>query len=225
MEYNYLFDEPQFIGGGDNDAINITVYILLFLIIIIALYIIYGYYTNLSQQIQLVNMNTMKLQEQSPPSQVQQMSPNPQPNKLLIDVINNRDIKVPINPFREYDYRTLHDPLVAPRRRDDYNLPVLPLPTRGYPSAFKKMGLLIDKKARNDDKYKILLLMGRNTFPNSTSYDYYAVENIPYSALKFDIKNTRELQTGDEVKIHELNKNYSVTLDKMLGYEYDPYIY
>ncbi len=133
-----------------------------------------------------------------------------------------------MNPFkllREYDYRTLNDPLVAPRRRDDYNLPVLPYPTRGYPAPYKKVGILIDKTAHDNDKYKILLLMGRNTHPNSTAYDYYAVENDKNSALKFDINKTREMQSGDVVKIEELNKTYTVVIDKVLGYEYDPYLY
>jgi hypothetical protein len=66
--------------------------------------------------------------------------------------------------MRDYDYRTLNDPLVAPRRRDDYNLPVIPYPSRGFPPPFKKVGLLIDNSSSENDKYKILLLMGRNKY-------------------------------------------------------------
>jgi hypothetical protein len=155
---------------------------------------------------------------------------NQDPRNLKINILQEKKslYEPPIHPFeimRDYDYRTLNDPLVAPRRRDDYNLPVLPLPTRGFPAPYKKMGLLIDKSAPNDDRYKILLLMGRNKHPNSTVYDYYAVENDKNSSLKFDIDKTRELQSDDKVKINELGKIYTVIIDKILGYEYDPYFY
>jgi hypothetical protein len=131
----------------------------------------------------------------------------------------------PANIMRDYDYRALNDPLVAPRRRGDYNLPVLPLPSRGFPAPYKKVGVLIDKSTDNNDRYKILLLMGRNTYPSSTAYDYYVVENDKNSSLKFDIHKNRELQTGDIVHVHELNKEYKVFMDRILGYEYDPYLY
>lgn len=156
-----------------------------------------------------------------------QQKVNEEEKNIVVNINKTKSEKIPsvVEVMRNYDYRALNDPLVAPRRRDDYNLPVLPIPTRGFPSAYKKVGLLIDRHASNEDKYKILLLMGRNRFPNSTVYEYYAVDNDKNSALKFDIDKTRELQTDDIVEIKELNKKYHVVMDKMLGYEYDPYLY
>jgi hypothetical protein len=115
--------------------------------------------------------------------------------------------------------------LVAPKRRDDSNLPVLPLPTRGYPTGFKKMGMLINKSLSNDDKYKILLLMGRQTYPNSNTYEYYAIEDKLDTGAKFVLDKTREIQTDDVVNVKDLGIDYTVVIDKMLGYSYDAYLY
>jgi hypothetical protein len=191
-------------------------------IVIFLFFILNSKYDNITKSIQNINFNQKSSENKD--KKIQESE-----NKE-ITVNINKDEKIQSQPsigeiMRNYDYRTLNDPLVAPRRRDDYNLPVLPIPSRGFPSAFKKVGLLIDKDAKNTDKYKILLLMGRNKFPNSTSYEYYVVENDKNSSLKFDINRTRELQTDDVIEIHELNKKYNVVMDKMLGYEYDPYLY
>lgn len=132
----------------------------------------------------------------------------------------------PINPLREYDYRALSDPLVPPYKRDDYTVPLPSFSTRGPISAFKKMGLLIDKDAPNDDKYKFMLLMGRQKYMGSNYYDYYVTDNKPDSALKFDLPNLhKELMTGDTVPISQLNKTYVVDIDRSLGFDYYPFIY
>jgi len=133
--------------------------------------------------------------------------------------INKNTERPLIDIWKEYDYKTMYDPLVAPRRRDDYNTPIIPIPTRGYPASFKKVGLLVDKTADNDDKYKILLLIGRNKYLNSNVFEYYASDKAS-NGIKFDLSNTRELLTDDTVTISELNKTYTVTMDKLLSYEY-----
>jgi hypothetical protein len=202
-------------GGCKNNK-----FMYLFIVLIIFLFYVFNSkYSEISNKINNItnnNNNNNKIDDVSRDKK-----------KIIVNIEKNKTEKIPTigEIMRKYDYRTLNDPLVAPRRRDDYNLPVLPIPTRGFPSAFKKVGLLIDKNANNDEKYKILLLMGRNKYPNSTSYEYYAVENDKNSVLKFDINKTRELQTGDHVEIHEINKKYTVVIDKILGYEYDPYLY
>ncbi|ATZ80735.1 hypothetical protein BMW23_0689 [Bodo saltans virus] len=206
-------------GGFDNMTQTINIIILVLILAII--YFVYRFYQEYKNG--LNNPVVQILNEQ-------QSIPEIPEQKIKININNDNDNNNNnnnnrLNPLREYDYRALYDPLVAPRRRDDSNLPVLPLPTRGYPIAFKKMGILIDKTAPNDDKYKILLLMGRTIYPNSNSYEYYVTENTPHSAIKFDINKTRELQTDDTVNVKELNKDYTVIMDKMLGYSYDPYIY
>jgi len=137
-----------------------------------------------------------------------------------------------VNPLREYDRRTLEDPLVPPFKRTDYDInpammyPTLfSYPTRGGPTAFKKMGTLTDSTADNSDKFKFLLLMGRQKY-NNGPYEYYATATNKEDNIKFDLESIRkELNTGDKVTISQLNKEYTVTIDRTLGFEYSPFIF
>src|SRR3989344_4378752 len=87
--------------------------------------------------------------------------------------------------------------------------------TRGYVLPFKKMGILISENTHNDDKYKFLILMGRQTYLGSNYYEYYAVSS-DNSVLKFELNIHKELDSGDIISISELNKKYSVKMDKMM---------
>lgn len=134
----------------------------------------------------------------------------------------------PVELLREYDYKTLSDPLTPPWKRDDYFTGVLPsIATRGYPSAFKKFGLLVDETLDNNDKYKFLILVGRRKYPNADYYEYYATtDDSQTSAIKFDIPNIhKELFTDAKVEIVELGKTYTLKRDKTLTFEYYPYLY
>jgi hypothetical protein len=224
----------NYMSGGGSDNTLYLLYIVLFIMVIYIFYRINNKYDSLSNVLShtLYNIRRQQQKNQIDTQQISQEQQNTKDNttkKISLNINNQNQDKIPppnpINILREYDYRALNDPLVAPRRRDDYNLPVLPFPTRGFPAPYKKVGILIDKSANDNDRYKILLLMGRNTHPSSTVYDYYAVENDKNSSLKFDVNKTREMQTGDKVKIHELEKEYTVVMDRILGYEYDPYLY
>lgn len=158
---------------------------------------------------------------------------NPNPNPIVVNVQQD-DNSQSISPAREYDYRTFNDPLVPPYKRSDYDSsfpPGLvggypPIATRGYPTAFKKMGLLNDQSAPNDDKFKFMVIMGRQTYPNSNYYDYYVTENKEESALKFDLKDLhKELNDGETVTITELGKTFTIKLDRDLGFRYTPFVF
>lgn len=160
----------------------------------------------------------------------QHNSKRPESKNITIDIKEPESIMSPlpppINPLREYDYRALNDPLVPPYKRDDYTIPLPVIATRGPATAFKKMGLLNDKTSPNDEKYKFMLLMGRQKYFGSNFYDYYVTENKPESALKFDLPNLhKELMTGDTLEVKELNKTYTVHIDRSLGFDYNPFIY
>ena len=81
----------------------------------------------------------------------------PEPKNVTVKINDNSPPLVPmppaINPLREYDYRSLSDPLVPPYKRDDSSIPLPIIATRGPPTAFKKIGTLTDKDAENTDKY------------------------------------------------------------------------
>ena len=114
--------------------------------------------------------------------------------------------------MRNYDHRAFEDPLVPPLKRDDWNIPIIPIPTRGGPTNYKKVGTLINNAADNNDKYKFLFLMGRQKYPGADYYDYYAVEKDSHGPgiLKFNIPNLRkEVYTGDTITISELNTDYN----------------
>jgi hypothetical protein len=163
--------------------------------------------------------------------------PVPIEEKQIIVNVNHEDGFLPpvINPAREYDYRTFNDPLVPPYKRSDYDNGMFPpglvggippIATRGFPSSFKKMGLLIDQSAENDDKYKFMVIMGRQTYPGSNYYDYYVAENKDESSLKFDMKDLhKELNDGETITVSELGKTYSVKLDRDIGFRYTPFVF
>ena len=173
-------------------------------------------------------------QQNVPPQQIPQYVPKQQEthNNVNIDVSPSGDYIrpppsppiLPTNPIRDYDYRTLKDPLVPPYKRSDY-LPVPSFPTRGLAGGFKKMGTLIDETAANADPYKFLILMGRPRYMGSNWYDYYATSSKDNSMMKFNIgKNKKEIMTDDVVMITELNKSYIAKIDPNVEFTYNPYI-
>jgi hypothetical protein len=184
--------------------------ILLVIILVIILTSIYQYVLTESQITQLKNM-------------IQKEDENP----TNVIVSTDNIIEKPINYQygREYDYRSFEDPLVPPYKRDDFMLTYPSYPTRGYPTSFKKMGLLIDDNASNDDQYKFMILVGRQRFQNANYYDYYVTENKADAILKFDLgTNRREIMDGDMINIPELSKSYRSKIDRNLGFEYNPYV-
>jgi len=164
-------------------------------------------------------------------------SNDPTINKLL-DIIllqmtnnNTRSIGEVIN---DYDRRAVSDKLTPPRKLDDTS----PIPpnvlypnlfgqfTRGEPGKFRKMGYLTDLSGNNEDKYKFLTLMGRQKYPNSSRYEYYITSNDKNDNFKIELGNIRkELDTGDTLSVSELGKDYKVTIDKNIDYEYSPYLF
>lgn len=154
---------------------------------------------------------------------------NTQKNNMSIKQIENKEIYIsPTNIFREYDYRVINDPLFPPYKRDDYNInpslvyPTLySIPTRGYMTYFKQVGILTNNDAENADEYKFLLLMGRQKYRGSNNYEYYAISSSKDNNIKFDLNQKKELYTDDTIIIQQLNNTtYNVTINKNLNYEY-----
>lgn len=189
-------------------------------VVVIIILIVYQYDKEKKHPVSSENM--------CPECPVCQVCPVCEPDKqsVVIDVNKNPSVPPLTDIAREYDYRALSDPLVPPYKRDDYQIPLPAIPTRGYPSSFKKMGLLIDSEAENSDKYKFMLLMGRQKYPGATYYDYYITENKPDSALKFDLPNLhKEIYSDDVIRLDELSKNYKVKIDRNLGFDYNPFVF
>ena len=129
--------------------------------------------------------------------------------------------------IKDYDRRTIDDPLTPPFKRDDYMIPaqivrpdIYGVYTRGAPGVFKKMGYLKNDAA----DYKFLTLMGRQKYMGSTQYEYYVTSTNRDDSIKFYIDNVkRELYDGDKVTIKQLgNQEYDVIIDKNLDLDYNP---
>ncbi len=133
---------------------------------------------------------------------------------------------------RDYDRRTIDDPLTPPFKRDDYMIPSQVVRpdmygafTRGAPGVFKKMGYVKTEEAGAD--YKILSLLGRQKYQGSTQYEYYVTSTNRDDTIKFYIDGVRkELFTGDTITVPQLGTVvYNVYIDKELDLEYNPLMF
>jgi hypothetical protein len=132
------------------------------------------------------------------------------------------------DPVKMYDYNKLNDPLEEPATRvDRYLLGPIEMrrmfnyPVRGYPDNPRWLGLLISTD--DDHSNKIIKLFGRQRYPRSEQYEYYAMINIGLDQIKVHIDRKKELYDDDEVHIPELNKKYKVKLNKDEDSYYNPY--
>lgn len=132
------------------------------------------------------------------------------------------------DPIKKYDYNKLMDPLELPTNRVDRYM-LGPLDgrkffgerVRGEPDNPRWMGLLISED--NEQTNKIIKLFGRQKYPKSSQYEYYAMINVDYDQIKLSLNNTKELYDGDNVEIPELSKKYKVKLNKNDENNYYPF--
>lgn len=120
----------------------------------------------------------------------------------------------------QYDYGVIYNPLIPPQKRPERNL--LPFYSRGLPDNYRYIGNL----TRSTDK-NILQLFGRQMFPGSTQYEYYAIDK---DGIKVDVDtlHDKELFTGDEIDIPLFDTSlgkFKVYLHDTSSYKYVPYIY
>lgn len=131
---------------------------------------------------------------------------------------------VPVDPVKEYDRSKVYDPLTSPTRRSPrdqippyYLKRRLDIHTRGYPDNYQQMGVLIRvSSSESTDNYnKILRLFGRQKYPSSNKYEYYATINSGNDMIKIQIDNkyNKELYDDDIVTISALGTDtYKVSL-------------
>jgi len=103
------------------------------------------------------------------------------------------------------DAETKYNDFKPPERRvPEYSYPnsavkqLINVPTRGYPDNYQLMGVLL-----RDSTESAFNLFGRQTYPGSNQYEYYAQGKMHDNNIKLPInkKDGRELYDGDEVKI------------------------
>ncbi len=137
----------------------------------------------------------------------------------------------PIDPLRKFDYDAMYDEFTPPFRRSYYDLynyamspGLYPTYTRGPPGRFRKIGMLIGQDVSHDDKYKFLLLIGREKYPGR-DYEYYVTMTNNHDKMKIYIDTKgKEITDGDIVIIPEMQGyKYMFKEDKDLSPRYDPY--
>ena len=216
-------------SGGSIQETNL---LLKFVIVILVIYAIYYYFDNRNKSTQAQSTQAQSTQSTQSQSTTQTETKG-SAGEIIVPVKRVGGTYGDIYPvLRDYDYRTYQDDLTPPRKRDDYDIPAnvfypdrFGLYTRGGPNPFKKMGYLNNKNAQPGDPYKFLTLMGRQKYYNSNTYEYYVVSTNKDENIKFDLDNKREIFTGDKVKVHQLNNTeYEANIDKVLDYEYNPFI-
>lgn len=236
LESLFCNTEVNMTGGGIGSKENSA--LLKIVIVVVILFAVYSYfeYKNKPNNLEVISeiKNNIKTENPTIPTNTNQTMPMQGSTDQIIVPVKSVQTYGDIYPvLRNYDYRTYNDDLTPPRKRDDYNIPAnvlypdrFGLYTRGSPNPFKKMGFLNNKNAQPGDPYKFLTLMGRQKYYNSNTYEYYVVSTNKDENLKFDLeKNKREIFTGDTVKVPQLNNDeYEANIDKVLDYEYNPFI-
>ena len=102
------------------------------------------------------------------------------------------------------------------------------IPTRGTPTNFTKIGVLV-----NDDKSKILPLYSRTLFSNSNKYNYYTKtdgfqsESLPVRINERDCTDPEvgcvEVYSGDNVYVNELGQKFTAEIYKKDSFVYNPH--
>jgi hypothetical protein len=213
---------------------------LLFLIIFIAIgVLIYDRFT-LKKEITKINGNKNQInqinqlnQKSVQKSTSQQLSPPIQPIQPIQPVHLPLQLPPTIGQvMKEYDYRTLEDPLTPPFKRDDYMVPIQMVRpdlygmfTSGAPGTFRKMGYL--KSTNPNGDYKYLNLIGRPKYNGSSIYEYYVTSTNRDDSIKFYLhKYKKELYDGDNVKVPQIgSEEFEVIIDKDLNLEYNPLLF
>jgi hypothetical protein len=135
-------------------------------------------------------------------------------------ILEYRDAEVKYNDFKPPE-----------RRVPEYQYPVqavkqiINIPTRGYPDNYQLMGVLL-----RDNTETAFNLFGRQTYPGSNQYEYYAQGTMHNNNVKLPInrKDNRELYDGDQVKIPGTDENkgqFKVKLYNLDVPRYNPYQY
>jgi len=123
------------------------------------------------------------------------------PNGGLVDyeLIRQRDLGVLANPLLPPEKRT-------ERPTIDMTLPLLKnkyigLPTRGSFDTYQQLGYLVN----NADEEKVLKLFGRQKYPGSTQYEYYAIKSTAADQYKIPLYDQRkQLFEGDQITITKM---------------------
>ena len=123
------------------------------------------------------------------------------PNGGLTDyeLIKQRDLGVLANPLLPPERRTERPTIdmTLPLLRDKY----IGLPTRGSYDTYQNTGYLVDETNQEN----ILKLFGRQKYPGSNQYEYYAIKSTHVDQIKVPLYHVKkQLFDDDIVKLTKL---------------------
>jgi hypothetical protein len=124
----------------------------------------------------------------------------------------DRQLNDPLSPPFKLPYYYNSYPMLAPTYNDS---------NYGNYGRFRKLGTLIAQSLTATDRFKFLILIGRQK-QLSKNYEYYAITSDTNDRLKFFIdRNGREIYHNDIILIKELNISYEYKEDPTLSLEYE----
>jgi hypothetical protein len=146
-------------------------------------------------------------------------------------VINNDNSFIEKRKILEYrDSEVKYNDFKPPERRiPEYLYPtkeikqIINIPSRGYPDNYQLMGVLLRENTET-----AFNLFGRQTYPGSNQYEYYAQGTMHNNHVKLPInkKGGKELYDGDEVRIPGTNGDkglFKVKLYELNIPRYNPF--
>lgn len=162
-----------------------------------------------------------QLQPQQPPQQPPQQQPQQVQDNSFLEkrkILDYRDAEVKYNDFKPPE-----------RRVPEYIYPtkdvkqIINIPTRGLAENYQLMGVLLRENTET-----AFNLFGRQTYPGSDQYEYYAQGTMHNNTVKLPIQNKgdRELYDGDEVRIPGTDNEkglFKVKLYKLDVPRYNPF--
>lgn len=196
-----------------------------YFIIIVLMFILLTYFHSF-------NMNNI-LKKEKPDKIVIYKEPS---KKQTQEPILKKESQEPVSKkeiLNKRDEDAVENTFSPPERRLPYhNYPHVPLkrkiniPTRGYPDSYHNVGLLVRK---NDEK--IFNLFGRQKYPGSNQWEYYAAGVDTYgheTKIPLEINGDKELYNQDTLSVPILDNSKGKFEVKLFEYDvprYNPHVF
>jgi hypothetical protein len=194
---------------------NIPFFIIVFLLIIILGFI----YHNIYSQLLLIKQNQIvKKQESIQNNQEATQNNQEAATQNKREILEYRDSQVKYNDFKPPERRMPEHEYPDNRLKQIINIH-----TRGEPDNYQLMGVLL-----RDNTESAFNLFGRQKYPGSNQYEYYAQGKMQYNDVKLPINNNgKELYDNDKVRIlgtDESKGDFTVNLYKYDEPRYNPFL-
>lgn len=192
---------------------------LLLIALVFGVFVLVLLYLNEEQQdreleMRLHQTKLMKLQEKEKSQEVQ-------PSQQEIVKVVEKPVVPPRDLVSDYDHRKIISPLEDPVRRVPRHwIPPahikrqIDIPTRGYPDTFHQIGLLTKQGDSDNKENKVLRLMGRETYPGSSKYEYFTRITDGNETINIPIENkhNKEYYDDDVIAVDTLGSDYKVKI-------------